>query len=136
MYVHRLYEVELGAPVSRAKRRLPDDFDYTVVKYNRKDGTVSFIRCSRFDEQPQPVIEDVVTIKQDGSVVHRDQSSDPFIYHHKWLFVRDDYEGFDVEESRERSRRIQELPNCIGKGSWESCCVRFLFGTSYFCSIT
>ena len=29
--------------------------------------------------------------------------SDPYIYHHKWLFVADDYDGFDVEESKARS---------------------------------
>jgi hypothetical protein len=28
---------------------------------------------------------------------------DPYIYHHKWLFVKDDYSEFDVEESKRRS---------------------------------
>ena len=30
--------------------------------------------------------------------------ADPYIYHHKWLFVTDDYSGFNVEASKERSR--------------------------------
>ena len=39
------------------------------------------------------------------------QKSSPQIYHHKWLFVTDDYPGFDVEESKNRSRKWVSLPN-------------------------
>ena len=31
-------------------------------------------------------------------------ASDPFIYYHKWLFVADDYPGYDVAKSAARSR--------------------------------
>ncbi len=31
--------------------------------------------------------------------------SDPYIYHHKWLFVPDDYTGFNVAESKARSEQ-------------------------------
>lgn len=124
VYVHRTYESELGDNVDEAKKHLPDGFAYTVVKLNSKDGTVSFIRCSGFDEQDEPEIEDVVTVRSDGEVLQRKQPSDRYIYHHKWLFVRDDYEGFNVEASKERSRRILDLADVnhrrIGKKSyWE-----------------
>jgi hypothetical protein len=36
--------------------------------------------------------------------------NDPYIYHHKWLFVADDYDGFDVEESKARSDAWLALP--------------------------
>jgi len=52
------------------------------------------------------------------------QSSDPYIYHHKWLFVADDYGGFDVDESKRRSLAWMSLPDIdksrIGRKSyWE-----------------
>ena len=57
--------------------------------------------------------------------------SDPFIYHHKWLFVKDDYDGFDVEESKTRSRAWMALTDIdrtrIGKKSyWEGTVVQRL----------
>ena len=53
-------------------------------------------------------MEQVVTVYADGRAVRRCYR-DPPIYHHKWLFVRDDYDGFDVAESRTRSERIMML---------------------------
>jgi hypothetical protein len=49
---------------------------------------------------------------------------DPFVYHHKWLFVTGDYRGFDVEESVRRSVEWMSLEgiDCsrIGRrGYWE-----------------
>ncbi len=38
-----------------------------------------------------------------GQVQRRTTPADPYIYHHKWLFVDDDYRGFDVAESKARS---------------------------------
>ena len=33
------------------------------------------------------------------------------IYHHKWLFVKDDYTGFDIDESYEWSKEwLSKLP--------------------------
>jgi len=47
----------------------------------------------------------------------RNPSKDPRIYHHKWMFVKDDYSGFDVMESMrwsetwENSEVIRKLIN-------------------------
>jgi hypothetical protein len=47
---------------------------------------------------------------------------DPYIYHHKWLFVSDDYEEFDVEASKSRSERWMALTDVdrsrIGRKSY------------------
>ena len=124
VYVHRQYESILPAAVQKAKDALPSLFEYTVVKYAMSDETVSFIQCDDFDTSPEPTVGDLYTVKADGSATFRRKLADPWIYHHKWLFVADEYVGFDVEASKSRSRQWLALDNIdfrrIGKKSlWE-----------------
>jgi len=86
-----------------AKRWLPAEYDYDVVKYNRRTKAVSFVQCPQFDLEPEPSIGGMVMVHADGTLQRRAVSSDPLIYHHKWLFVADDYAGFDVAASKCRS---------------------------------
>ena len=122
VYVHRSYEQLLGPAVEHAKAALPSPFDYTVVKLNLKNNAVSFICCPDFDGQEEPEIHEIATISADGALLMRKRSTDPYIYHHKWLFVADDYPGFDVEKSKSRSRVILNLKDVnrrrIGKKSY------------------
>lgn len=103
VYVHRQYEAKLGVAVSEAKRLLPTDFCYHVVKYNYRSGAISFVQSMDFDIAPEPTVGDILTIDSQRQMRRRRQASDPEIYHHKWLFVADDYDGFDIEESKRRS---------------------------------
>ena len=86
------------------------------------DETVSFIQSDDFDESDEPTVGGVYTVKANGSVAYRRASVDPWIYHHKWLFVADTYTGFDVAASKERSRRWLALNDIdyrrIGKRSF------------------
>ena len=86
------------------------------------DETVSFIQSDDFDDSDEPTVGDVYTVKTNGSVVYRRASVDPWIYHHKWLFVADTYDRFDVEAAKERSRRWLALDEIdyrrIGKRSF------------------
>ena len=125
VYLHRDYDDRLGEPVEWAKRHLPEHYEYTVVKLNQRNDAVSFIDCPNFDSEHEPVIRGIVVVNADGSVQRRTMPSDPYIYHHKWLFVMDDYQGFDVERSKDRSRcwtSLQDVDRSrIGKKSyWES----------------
>lgn len=103
VYVHRKYEDHLPPIVKRASTYLPADFDYTVVKFVEKESCVSFILCRDFDVADEPIVGDIMRIDANGSKKVFRQQSDPFIYHHKWLFVMDDYDGFDVSKSKVRS---------------------------------
>lgn len=125
VYLHRDYDDRLGEPVEWAKRHLPEHYEYTVVKLNQRNDAVSFIDCPNFDSEHEPVIRGIVVVNADGSVQRRTMPLDPYIYHHKWLFVADDYTGFDVERSKDRSRCWTSLPDVdrsrIGKKSyWEA----------------
>ena len=124
VYVHRQYESLLPESIQKAKAALPRTFTYTIVKYVMSDETVSFIQSEDFDRSREPIVGDLYTIKSNGSASFRHKGADPWIYHHKWLFVADDYNGFDVEASKARSRQWLDLDNVdfrrIGKKSyWE-----------------
>jgi len=124
VYVHWQYESLLPEAIQKAKAALRSTFKYTIVKYAMYDDTVSFIQSEDFNRSPEPIVGDLYTIKIDGSVSFRRKAADPWIYHHKWLFVADDYKGFDVEASKARSRQWLDLDHVdfrrIGKKSyWE-----------------
>lgn len=125
VYVHRQYESVLPVALEKAKAKLPPTFNYTVVKFATSDGTISFIESEGFDTSSEPTVGDVYTVKADGTISIRRKSDDPWIYHHKWLFVADDYAGFDVEASKNRSSHWLSLESIdfrrIGKKSyWEA----------------
>lgn len=103
VYVHRKYADVLGDRVATATNQIPVNFDYDVVKLNLRNDSVSFIRCKDFDSADEPTVGEILTVQPSGESKRRLPPVDPEIYHHKWLFVRDDYNGFDVENSRRRS---------------------------------
>ena len=103
VYMHRDYEERLGTVLAAAKGKFDGGFVYQVVKYNYRSGAISFVACLDFDTAPEPTVGEIVTVAADGSLRRRRQPRDPEIYHHKWLFVADDYPGFDIEASRRRS---------------------------------
>ncbi len=111
VYVHRNYEALLPDPVKIASKHLPTEFDYTVVKFVEKESCVSFISCPEFDSADEPVVGDIVRVDGKGSKRFFRQHADPFIYHHKWLFVMDDYTGFDVSTSKIRSELWLAIEN-------------------------
>ncbi len=112
VYVHRAYADRLPSErIATAAPCLPSDFQYTVLKLNFLTGAVSFIASPDFDTAPEPIVGDLWIVRADGSTRFRAKLADPYIYHHKWLFVADDYAGFDVEESRARSVAWTTLPD-------------------------
>ena len=125
VYVHYTYQEEIVAeqPLKQAKQRA-QGMDYTVVKYNIKTGNITFVQVPDFDTAPEPTVRDQLLVRPDGTTRYMKQQADPWIYHHKWLFVKDDYMGFDVEKSKQRSLRWLQLTDIdftrIGKKSfWE-----------------
>tara|TARA_R110002049_G_scaffold285698_4_gene467051 strand:+ start:209908 stop:210510 length:603 start_codon:yes stop_codon:yes gene_type:complete len=125
VYLHRLYEQLLDIDLKKVKENLPPDFKYTVVKLNLKTRAVTFTHSHDFDTAEEPIVGKQLLVRDDGSTSMRKPPEDPYIYHHKWLFVADDYKGFDVDESRKRSLAWMSLPDVdksrIGRASyWDS----------------
>ena len=110
LYVHRsALDTEGHKLVSKASKLIPNDFAYEVLKINPKANEVSFVASEDWNTSPEPIVGDSYKVNIDtGKVTFRKgRVKNPQIYHHKWMFVNDDYKGFDVEESKLRSELWQ-----------------------------
>lgn len=110
VYIHRLYEEGIRRILLQPWPDLTGSFAYTIVKYNLRTHSITLIHSPDFDTVDEPMLGECWTIPIARPPAYRSQPTDPFIYHHKWLMVADDYEGFDVRASIERSRRWLALP--------------------------
>lgn len=97
---------------------------YDVIKIDRKNKKVSFIQSPDWDTEREPLVGDAYNVDITTEKIKVIKSKGQ-IYHHKWMFVNDDYQGFDVEESKRWSdtwTKIipKELKTKIGyKKNWD-----------------
>ena len=132
IYLHKSVEDKLPTEILfTAKNKIPNDFNYDIVKYDESNGNVTFISSPDWDISDEPIVGNAILIRGDGSERFIKQKESPQIYHHKWLFVNDSYSGFNSEESKERSRRWLKVPNIqfnkIGyKNYWDTNVVPYI----------
>jgi len=109
IYIHRQYENLIVTPDKlkyarwAARRHLKEE--YTCIRYDTKTKAIAFQVSPDFDTADEPIVGMTVTVY--GSYERctvTNQKKDPQIWHHKWMWVADDYEGFDVEASKARSK--------------------------------
>lgn len=82
-----------------------------IYKIDTKKNTVSFIESKNFDTAREPDVGDAYTVNLNTEKIKITKAKGQ-IYHHKWMFVTDDYAWFDVEESKRWSKTWQKvLPN-------------------------
>lgn len=106
IYFHKQYINEFpeyAQNIYDKMRLLPPSFNWNTIKYNRKDGTTTFINSPNFDTAHEPYSMDNITVNNDGTLKYYNVPKNPTIWHHKWEWTKDDYTGFDVRESKERS---------------------------------
>lgn len=122
LYLHKQYKDVIPLEIYDKALELSKGFPFNIVKYNIKKGNITFIQSPDFDEVNEPRVGKAVLVKADETVKQMKPLPDPWIYHHKWLFVKDNYKGFNVEEAKERSRKWLSLPDIdfsrIGKRSF------------------
>ena len=99
LYVHKSSE-NVVPNLKNFKNKLPKGFVYDVVKYSEKDQSVSFIKSPDWNIAEEPLATTGLKVLSDGKIKELNINQ---IYHHKWLFVKDDYQGFNVEDSIKRS---------------------------------
>ena len=80
---------------------------FNVVKFEWLTGKTTFFACDDFDDVHEPSVGWFVTVWPTGRTR---ESNSPMLWHHKWLFVDDDYTRFDVEEAYQRSAKWLALP--------------------------
>jgi len=91
---------------------IPKSFSFDIIRYNEKEKELMLIKTKDFNSSHEPIIEDSYKISIINSVKINYKKStleNPLIYHHKWLFVKDDYKGFDVSESKKRSHEWKSV---------------------------
>ena len=106
VYFHRNYinkfpqwQVNIVEKMSK----LPNDFKFNTIRYNTKTNVVTFINSPDFDSADEPISGDNYTVDNDGNLKFYKQPANPTVWHNKWLWVIDDYPGFDVTKAKERS---------------------------------
>ena len=113
IYFHKNYVHLFPQKLQDAIKFLPKHLEFNIIKYNSKDDTVSFIFSPDFDEVYHPTI--VQSAKMDLNnngkplKIYR-YKSNLKIYHHRWLFVQDDYKGFDVKKDKKWSALWSKVP--------------------------
>lgn len=110
LYLHRNYipdlPEELQQQIQTAATYLNGD-DFNVVKVAMNTPDVTFINSPDFDSADEPTTGPYAKVS--GENVKRGNSQ--AIWHHKWLWVKDDYQGFDVNKSFERSQAWLTIPD-------------------------
>lgn len=104
VWVHKDYAGDIVPAdlFEKAKSHELLDYDFDIVRYDSKENTIALIECKDFDTSDEPVIGKSLLIG-DSHVKMTSPSKNPLVYHHKWMFVKDDYNGFSVDDSKERS---------------------------------
>ena len=102
------------------------DFKYNCVMYDSKSGNVRFDEAPDFDTAREPIVGDTLTVKPDGTT-KRGHSN--YIWHHKWIWVKNDYKGFDVNKSKAWSQKwlgvLTETADGNGLERWNAQLDRF-----------
>lgn len=89
-------------------------WEYDVIRYDTKKHSISFIQTDDFNKNPYPIVKDGMKLNMlnDWSWrVVRGRKTNPQIYHMKEVFVAPSYKGFDLAEAKERTRRMNEIPD-------------------------
>ena len=117
LYVHKSAENVIDG-LNNFKKRLPKDFTYDIVKFDKKENITSFIKSPDWDTAAEPLATTGVRVPLSGPI--KDLKINQ-LYHHKWLFVRDDYKGFDSKESIKRSMSwlpLRKEGEVLDKAGW------------------
>jgi poly(A) polymerase len=119
IYVHRKYAAEV-IPNDKLKfaaevlKNIKANFRFNSIMFNFETGEVRFDEAKDFDTAREPHVGHYVAVSPNGTTREGDSKS---IWHHKWLWVKDDYTGFDVDKARQWSTIWLGKLSAIAKGT-------------------
>lgn len=110
VYLHKMYIgllfPDLVDTVEFYENQMNWTFNLLKVKIDK--SSISFVNCTEFDTVDEPTVGTVWRLDlTNGQIVMGEYNH--YVYHHKWLWVQDDYDGFDVQESKLRSFKWLKL---------------------------
>jgi len=103
IYVHKNYaDLIIPENIFKEALRIGTDlaFEFNCVMYDLKTGRVRLDEAIGFDTEREPVVGNMLSIYPNRTTKLLKSSS---VWHHKWMWVMDDYQGFDVNEAFEWS---------------------------------
>lgn len=120
IYVHKDYvldiiSIELLQNAQDILYKYEPDASFNCICYDLKNpNVIRFDEAPRFDadREPYPGIMWTVDVSRidEGEKCYRVGYSDA-LWHHKWMWVKSDYDGFDIQSSYEWSKRwLSKLP--------------------------
>ena len=108
--------IEERIDVLELLRQVEGKYDYTVVKYDR--GNITLIYSSDWDSANEPIVDVCYRWKSGEWFDANGKITTPKvlkngrqIYHNKWQFVGENYDGFDIEEAKARTKLWNAIPN-------------------------
>lgn len=98
VYFHKNYAKEIipAQLLNNAIKSLVSSFTYNTMVFNKKTNSIRFDTALNFDTAREPWAGDYISITSEGKLRY---GKTDYIWHHKWLWVKDDYSGFDIQES-------------------------------------
>lgn len=108
LYVHKNYAAEVIPTkvieyAEKLLQRFDPQFQYNCIMLDLNRDEIRFDEAPDFDTAREPHVGKFVKIDLKGAKPPYEEYSDS-IWHHKWLWVRDDYSGFDIDDAKEWSR--------------------------------
>ena len=110
LYVHKSNIDELGKEIVEIvnnKKKFVENFNFDVIKNEKKTYNVTFIQCTEFDKVHEPLVGDCLLVKNNGET--KLMKSKGQIYHKKYLFVDKGYTGFNIEAEKNRAIKYDNM---------------------------
>lgn len=121
IYVHKNYtDKVIPMDILKKGMSLIGNFNYNCIMWDAKTNIIRFDEAPDFDTAREPHVGKYIVVSPNGEV--REGASNS-IWHHKWLWVMDDYNGFDVEKSKLWSKLWLSKNPEVAKGtdaSWNA----------------
>lgn len=105
IYIHKNYFHKVIDPdiFLKAVNLLPYGFVFNCIMVDKKKNVLRFDEAPDFDTEREPHLGDFIEVNLNTLLIRKGHSD--FIWHHKWMWVDDDYKGFDVEVSYQWSKK-------------------------------
>jgi len=121
IYAHKLYMNQIIPQdiLKKALEQMPS-FKFNTIVWNKKEKTIRFDSAENFNTAREPTAGEYIKVNYKTNSIKKGVTNS--IWHHKWMWVKDDYKGFDVQESFEWSKKWLGKLNTTAKGSsrcWE-----------------
>lgn len=117
LYVHRsalhLLGRDIQDKIKFAQESVPDWSNWAIARVSLTSNQVALIESPDWDTADEPSVGAMMVV--DGCDLKFRPDTGTMIYHHKWMFVADDYDGFDVEDSKARSASWESLDPPVDK---------------------